>query len=94
MFLVVHAKCCRNLSKCFIYQARPLLEEYAIEELIDPRLGNQYLENEVYCMLHAASLCIRRDPHSRPRMSQVNKFLNLFFVGKNCFEEFSITYLL
>ncbi|XLR03747.1 hypothetical protein HN51_058576, partial [Arachis hypogaea] len=52
------------------FYARPLLEEYAIEELIDPRLGNQYLENEVYCMLHAASLCIRRDPHSRPRMSQ------------------------
>ncbi|QHN81873.1 Proline-rich receptor-like protein kinase [Arachis hypogaea] len=56
--------------------ARPLLEEYAIEELIDPRLGNQYLENEVYCMLHAASLCIRRDPHSRPRMSQVLRILD------------------
>lgn len=54
-------------------QARPLLEEYAIEELVDPRLGNKYSENEVYCMLHAASLCIRRDPHYRPRMSQVGK---------------------
>ncbi|XLR03734.1 hypothetical protein S83_069932, partial [Arachis hypogaea] len=57
-------------QQCLTEWARPLLEEYAIEELIDPRLGNQYLENEVYCMLHAASLCIRRDPHSRPRMSQ------------------------
>ncbi|XLR07198.1 hypothetical protein S83_035136, partial [Arachis hypogaea] len=57
-------------QQCLTEWARPLLDEYAIEELIDPRLGNQYLENEVYCMLHAASLCIRRDPHSRPRMSQ------------------------
>ncbi|KAF8726883.1 hypothetical protein HU200_019363 [Digitaria exilis] len=49
--------------------ARPLLEEYAIDELIDPRLGRRFCENEVYCMLHAANLCIRRDPHLRPRMS-------------------------
>ncbi|KAJ1687964.1 hypothetical protein LUZ63_019354 [Rhynchospora breviuscula] len=55
--------------------ARPLLEEYDIEKLIDPRLENQYSEHEVYCMLHAASLCIRRDPHSRPRMSQVLRML-------------------
>nr|TKR75516.1 hypothetical protein D5086_0000284500 [Populus alba] len=56
-------------------RARPLLEEYAIVELIDPQLGNHYSEQEVYCMLHAASLCIRRDPHSRPRMSQVLRIL-------------------
>lgn len=62
-----------------VKQARPLLEEYAIEELIDPRLDGHYAEQEVYCMLHAASLCIRRDPYSRPRMSQVNKVLNTSF---------------
>ncbi|KAL6618675.1 hypothetical protein ACP70R_033814 [Stipagrostis hirtigluma subsp. patula] len=55
--------------------ARPLLEEYAIDELIDPRLGRRFCENEVYCMLHAANLCIRRDPHSRPRMSHVLRIL-------------------
>ncbi|KAG0538354.1 hypothetical protein BDA96_03G228700 [Sorghum bicolor] len=55
--------------------ARPFLEEYAIDELIDPRLGDRYSENEVYCMLHAANLCIRRDPHSRPRMSHVLRIL-------------------
>lgn len=54
-------------------QARPLLEEYAIDALVDPRLRNQYSEDEVYCMLHAASMCIRRDPQARPRMSQVIK---------------------
>ncbi|KAJ0673459.1 putative protein kinase RLK-Pelle-PERK-2 family [Helianthus annuus] len=51
--------------------ARPLLEEGAITELIDPRLRDSYSEAEVRCMSHCASLCIRRDPRSRPRMSQV-----------------------
>ncbi|TVT97206.1 hypothetical protein EJB05_57578, partial [Eragrostis curvula] len=55
--------------------ARPLLEDYAIDELIDPRLERRFSENEVYCMLHAANLCIRRDPHSRPRMSHVLRIL-------------------
>ncbi|KAL5072089.1 hypothetical protein RYX36_022976 [Vicia faba] len=62
-------------QQCLTEWARPLLEEYAIDELIDPRLGRLYLEHEVYCMLHAASLCIRRDPHCRPRMSQVLRIL-------------------
>ncbi|XP_071723342.1 inactive protein kinase SELMODRAFT_444075-like [Rutidosis leptorrhynchoides] len=62
-------------QQCLAEWARPLLEEYAVDELIDPRLRNSYSEQEVYCMLHAASLCIRRDPHSRPRMSQVLRVL-------------------
>ncbi|KAF4398111.1 hypothetical protein CsatB_012274 [Cannabis sativa] len=62
-------------QQCLTEWARPLLEDYAIDELIDPRLGNQFSEQEVYCMLHAASLCIRRDPQSRPRMSQVLRVL-------------------
>ncbi|KAJ6427561.1 hypothetical protein OIU84_023036 [Salix udensis] len=62
-------------QQCLAEWARPLLEEYAIGELIDPQLGNRYSEQEVYCMLHAASICIRRDPHFRPRMSQVLRIL-------------------
>uniref|UniRef100_A0A5B6ZMY1 Protein kinase domain-containing protein n=1 Tax=Davidia involucrata TaxID=16924 RepID=A0A5B6ZMY1_DAVIN len=62
-------------QQCLTEWARPLLEEDAISELVDPRLGNHYNEHEVYCMLHAASLCIRRDSHSRPRMSQVLRIL-------------------
>ncbi|WCJ39562.1 Protein kinase protein with adenine nucleotide alpha hydrolases-like domain [Euphorbia peplus] len=62
-------------QQCLTEWARPLLEEYAIEELIDPQIGNNFSEQEVYCMLHAASLCIRRDPQSRPRMSQVLRIL-------------------
>ncbi|KAG9456545.1 hypothetical protein H6P81_001053 [Aristolochia fimbriata] len=62
-------------QQCLTEWARPLLEEYAIDELVDPRLENHYCEHEVYCMLHAAALCIRRDPQSRPRMSQVLRIL-------------------
>ncbi|XP_039005859.1 inactive protein kinase SELMODRAFT_444075-like [Hibiscus syriacus] len=62
-------------QQCLTEWARPLLEEYAIDELVDPGLEDRYSEHEVYCMLHAASLCIRRDPHSRPRMSQVLRIL-------------------
>lgn len=62
-------------QQCLTEWARPLLAENAIEELVDPRLGNRYLEEEVSCMLQAASLCIRRDPLLRPRMSQVLRIL-------------------
>ncbi|KAK1417389.1 hypothetical protein QVD17_26516 [Tagetes erecta] len=51
--------------------ARPLLKETAIAELIDPLLKDNYSEREVQIMSHCAWLCIRRDSHLRPRMSQV-----------------------
>ena len=54
-------------------QARSRLEEYAVEELVDPKLEKRYSETEIICMIHTASLCIRRDPHVRPRMSQVKQ---------------------
>ncbi|KAI3766465.1 hypothetical protein L2E82_16524 [Cichorium intybus] len=62
-------------QQCLAEWARPLLEQDAINDLIDPRLGKCYSEHEVYCMIQAASLCIKRDPHLRPRMSQVLRLL-------------------
>ncbi|KAJ9559665.1 hypothetical protein OSB04_004825, partial [Centaurea solstitialis] len=62
-------------QQCLTEWARPLLQEDAIDELIDPRLRNHYSEHEVHCMLQAAYLCIKRDPHIRPRMSQVLRIL-------------------
>lgn len=62
-------------QQCLTEWARPLLESHAIRELVDPRLGNGYVEQEVYGMLQCASFCIRRDPHTRPRMSQVLRML-------------------
>lgn len=58
-------------EETFFFQARPLLQKQAIKELLDPRLMNCYSEQEIYCMALCAYLCIRRDPNSRPRMSQV-----------------------
>ncbi|XVF88728.1 hypothetical protein PTKIN_Ptkin19aG0074000 [Pterospermum kingtungense] len=62
-------------QQCLTEWARPLLKSHAIRELVDPRLGNSYAEQEVYRMMQCASLCIRRDPQSRPRMSQVLRML-------------------
>ncbi|KAK4479577.1 hypothetical protein RD792_015095 [Penstemon davidsonii] len=62
-------------QQCLTEWARPLLEAYAIDELVDPRIGSNYSDHEVCCMLHAASLCISRDPQARPRMSQVLRIL-------------------
>ncbi|XP_073298176.1 inactive protein kinase SELMODRAFT_444075-like [Primulina huaijiensis] len=67
-----------NLPKgeqCLTEWARPLLEENAFWKLVDPRLNGCYSETEVQGMIHAASLCIQRDPESRPRMSQVLRML-------------------
>ncbi|XP_076884981.1 inactive protein kinase SELMODRAFT_444075-like [Bidens hawaiensis] len=62
-------------QQCLAEWARPLLEEGLINELIDPRLGTCYSAHEIYCMVNAASLCIKRDPNLRPRMSQVLRML-------------------
>ncbi|XP_076958109.1 inactive protein kinase SELMODRAFT_444075-like [Bidens hawaiensis] len=62
-------------QQCLAEWARPLLEEGLINELIDPRLGTSYSAHEIYCMVNAASLCIKRDPNLRPRMSQVLRML-------------------
>ncbi|KAH0896580.1 hypothetical protein HID58_046148 [Brassica napus] len=60
-------------QQCLTEWARPLLQKQAIKELLDPRLMNCYSEQEVYCMALCAYLCIRRDPNSRPRMSQMKE---------------------
>ncbi|XP_010047596.2 inactive protein kinase SELMODRAFT_444075 [Eucalyptus grandis] len=62
-------------QQCLTEWARPLLERRSISELIDPNLNNCYSEQEVHRMLKCASLCIRRDPQLRPRMSQVLRML-------------------
>ncbi|KAK4754453.1 hypothetical protein SAY87_002557 [Trapa incisa] len=62
-------------QQCLTEWARPLLERQAIRELIDPKLNDCYDEKEICVMLHCASLCIRRDPLLRPRMSHV-RYMN------------------
>eukprot|EP00250_Pteridium_aquilinum_P018922 c24233_g2_i1 orf=347-3181(-) len=62
-------------QQCLTEWARPLLDDHATRDLMDPLLDGSYSNYEAYCMLHAASLCIRKDPHLRPRMSQVLRIL-------------------
>ncbi|XP_050220786.1 inactive protein kinase SELMODRAFT_444075-like [Mercurialis annua] len=53
----------------------PLLERKMVNEIIDPRLKQNYAENEVKFMLYAARLCVSPNPEKRPRMSKVLKIL-------------------
>lgn len=57
------------------FQARPLLnqalENEDFEELVDPRLGKNYVQVEMFRMIEAAAACIRHLAPKRPRMSQV-----------------------
>ncbi|CAM6047147.1 unnamed protein product [Sphagnum compactum] len=61
-------------EQCLTEWARPLLEEKGTLP-VDPRLENKYAGFEIHAMLHTAACCIRRDPHHRPRMSQVLRML-------------------
>ncbi|WCJ42660.1 Protein kinase superfamily protein [Euphorbia peplus] len=62
-------------QQCLTEWARPLLKKQAVDELLDPRLRSCYSKEEVQNMLQCASVCISRDPHLRPRMSQVLRML-------------------
>ncbi|XP_071937672.1 proline-rich receptor-like protein kinase PERK8 isoform X1 [Coffea arabica] len=60
--------------------ARPLLS-HALESdnfdgLVDPRLGNNFVESEVFRMIEAAAACVRHLASKRPRMSQVVRALD------------------
>lgn len=56
----------------YIVQGLPLLQGGIIEELIDPRLENDYVHEQVKSVMHAAELCLSPVPEQRPRMSQVS----------------------
>ncbi|WOL10968.1 proline-rich receptor-like protein kinase PERK13 [Canna indica] len=60
--------------------ARPLLihalETTEFEELVDPRLGNNFDKNEMLHMIEAAAACTRHSAPKRPRMMQVLRALD------------------
>ncbi|XP_059670544.1 proline-rich receptor-like protein kinase PERK8 [Cornus florida] len=59
--------------------ARPLLiqalDNQHFEELVDPRLEKNFVENELLRMIEAAASCVRHLSSKRPRMSQVVRAL-------------------
>ena len=62
------------------FQAKPLLSQ-AIEneefgELVDPRLGVNFVAAEMFRMVEAAAACVRHSAARRPKMSQVVRALD------------------
>ncbi|KAL2930196.1 hypothetical protein RDABS01_035606 [Bienertia sinuspersici] len=62
-------------EQCLTEWARRVVKEENIRKLVDPCLGESYVKEDLCSMLHCASLCIRKDPDTRPRMSQYDNFL-------------------
>ncbi|KAL3378546.1 hypothetical protein AABB24_004460 [Solanum stoloniferum] len=60
--------------------ARPLLaqalETENFEDVVDPRLGNNFVAGEMFRMIEAAAACVRHSGSKRPRMSQVVRALD------------------
>ncbi|KFK33243.1 hypothetical protein AALP_AA6G349100 [Arabis alpina] len=60
--------------------ARPLLsqaiENEEFKELVDPRLGNNFIPGEMFRMVEAAAACVRHSAAKRPKMSQVVRALD------------------
>lgn len=57
-------------------QARPILmnvvgEGASYEELVDPKLENDYEHGAMLRMVTAAAACVRQSARKRPKMSQV-----------------------
>ncbi|CAN1320898.1 Proline-rich receptor-like protein kinase PERK12 [Linum perenne] len=61
--------------------ARPHLmnamESGDLSELVDPRLGDRYIEEELIKMVETAAACIRHSAPKRPRMVQVVRALDM-----------------
>ncbi|CAM8992744.1 hypothetical protein QQ045_008557 [Rhodiola kirilowii] len=69
----------RDEDDCLVDWARPLLtralEDGNYDELVDPRLGNNYDRQEMARLIACAAACIRHSGRRRPRMSQIARAL-------------------
>lgn len=55
-------------------QAKPLLDEHDLKQLVDPVLGDDYDEEELDRMVLTAALCTQQTSVLRPRMNQASNF--------------------
>lgn len=73
----------RLLLKTSMYdvhiQAKPILDDGKYSQLLDPTLrdNNNNNDDQMQRMALAATLCIRRSPQARPKMSIVSQILYL-----------------
>lgn len=69
-------------------QARPLLsqafENGNFDELVDPKLQNNYNHDEMIRMAACAASCVRHSARLRPRMSQVSWLILKICLRINC----------
>jgi hypothetical protein len=61
-----------NITFSTLQQARPLLDERNLIELVDPRLGSTYNVSQMQAMISAAALCVQKSSHKRPKISEVS----------------------
>ncbi|KAH6805774.1 ROP binding protein kinases 2 [Perilla frutescens var. frutescens] len=62
-------------KKSLVLWAKPLLDSNAVEELVDPCLESEFVEDEMAWVIATATSCIQQNPVLRPRMSQVVRLL-------------------
>lgn len=53
----------------------------ALDDLVDPRIGDAYCKYELYNMARAAYLCVQTDPVSRPAITEVTYSYTTFVCG-------------
>ncbi|KAK6115619.1 hypothetical protein DH2020_007888 [Rehmannia glutinosa] len=51
--------------------ALPLIQTLALNELVDPRLGDSYNTYDLYNMARAAYICVQTEPAMRPTMGEI-----------------------
>ncbi|ONK57617.1 uncharacterized protein A4U43_C09F2320 [Asparagus officinalis] len=66
---------CPKGEESLVLWAKKILQDGKMKQLVDPSLGDKYDEDEMERMILSASICIRQDPRSRPRISLVVKLL-------------------
>ncbi|KFK28223.1 hypothetical protein AALP_AA8G488500 [Arabis alpina] len=55
--------------------AKPLLEKNNVEEIVDPKLGNDFDETELKRVMQTASMCIHHQSAMRPDMNRMAQLL-------------------
>ncbi|OVA15181.1 Protein kinase domain [Macleaya cordata] len=63
-------------QESLVMWAKPILNGGKVSQLLDPKLGDNYDHDQMEWIVLAATLCIRHEPRSRPRMNLVLKLLN------------------
>jgi hypothetical protein len=57
-----------NITFSTLQQARPLLDERNLIELVDPGLGSTYNVSQMQAMISAAALCVQESSQQRPKL--------------------------